>query len=232
MKFPRLLRISNLIINAIFFSLGILVSCVYPEVPKRVTGWLPSNLQPPPKRPAKPKPPPPPPIPKPNQINEVLSGSLALVEAQHTYYVHVTRNTRFALNVKELGSVNDKGGTVMVQKVWNASDAVQNPIPVQGYLFKCMPVVGGPEKKDGFAVIAYPAEVLNWPLYISIIPDAKGGLVTMSSGDTWEIEDELAAKEIRAQLQHGKLNMADLARYSPENFPKSYRIANFKKESR
>lgn len=170
-------------------------------------------------------------MPKPNQINEVLSGSLALIEAQHTYYVHVTRNTRFALNVKELGSVNDKGGTVMVQKVWNASDAVPNPIPVQGYLFKCMPLVGGPEKKDGFAVIAYPAEALNWPLYISIIPDAKGGLVSMSSGDTWEIEDELAAKEIRAQLQHGKLNMADLSRYSPKNFPKSYLIANFKKES-
>jgi len=229
MKFPRLLRVSNLIINAIFFSLGILVSCVYPEVPKQVTRWLPSNLS---FQPKPSQPPTPPPMPKLDQINEVLSGSLALVEAQHTYYVHVTRNTRFALNVKELGSVNDKGGTVMVQKVWNASDAVQNPIPVQGYLFKCMPVVG-PEKKDGFAVIAYPAEAMNWPLYISIIPDAKGGLVSMSSGDTWEIEDELAAKEIRAQLQHGKLNMADLSRYSPDNkIRKSYLIANFKKESR
>ena len=230
MKFPRLLRISNLLIYALFYGLGIVTSAMYPEVPKQIGRLIQTNGTA--QKPETLLPPPPPPMPTLNQINEVLSGSLALVEAQHTYYVHVTHNTRFAANVKELGSVNDKGGTVMVQKVWNASDAVREPTPVNGYLFKCLPVVVGPDKKDGFAVAAYPAEPMNWPLYLSIIPDAKAGMIGMSSGDTWEIEDETAAKEIRSMLQHGKLNMADLARFSPETFRKSYLLANFKKEAR
>jgi hypothetical protein len=165
------------------------------------------------------------------QINEVLTGSLSLVEAQFTYYVHVTRNTKFAPNIRELGlgfGFENPGGTVMVLDVWNASDAIERPSPLHGYLFKCLPVAIAPEKKNGFLVAAYPAEKgSEWPLYVSIIPDARGGLIGMSSRDTWEIED--TDDEIRAMLQRSDLALSDLEKFSPERSPKSRLIEIFKK---
>lgn len=170
------------------------------------------------------------------QINQVLSGSLALVEAQHTYYVHVTRNAEFAPNIRELGSRDDKGGTVMVLEVWNASDAVAAPSPLHGYLFKSLPVTMGPDRKDGFVVAAYPADEgsdgRKWPLFLSIVPDAKGGLIGMSSRATWEINDPAVATEIRALLNQSRLSIGELERFSPENSPASLYVENFKKEAR
>ncbi|WP_395739850.1 hypothetical protein [Prosthecobacter sp.] len=230
MKFPRILRVSSLVLYAIFFGLGVLASALRPELPRQVGRWI--NAPDPTGGPKDPLPPPPPPRPTLDQYNEVLSDSLALVEAQHTFYVHVTHNTRFAVNVKELGSVNEKGGTVMVQKAYNASDAVDEPIAVHGYLFTCRPVVYGPEKKDGFAVLAFPEKDLKWPHYLSIIPDARGGLPAMSSSDTWEIEDADAAQKLRELFQQNKVMMTDLAHYSPESHRGSFLISNFKKDSR
>lgn len=165
------------------------------------------------------------------QINEVLTGSLSLVEAQFTYYVHVTRNTKFAPNIRELGlgfGFENPGGTVMVIEVWNASDAKEPPSPLHGYLFKCLPVSIAPEKKDGFLVAAYPAEKgSKWPTYLSIVPDAKGGLIGISARDTWEIKD--SDDEIRALLQRSDLALSDLEKFSPERSPKSCLIEIFKK---
>jgi hypothetical protein len=221
MKFPRFLRVTSLLAYAIFFGLGVVLCAFHPEIPKKVMDFI---------HPPVPQPPPKPTL---NQINEVLSGSLALVEAQHTYYVHVMHNTKFAANIRELGSRDEKGGTVMVHAVWNASDAAPKPTPINGYIFKSLPVIIGPDKNDGLVICAYPAdqraEVLNWPLFLSIIPDAKGGLISMSSADTWEVEDPVAAKEIRALLQRDKLASADLTKFSPTNSPKSFLIENFKK---
>jgi hypothetical protein len=229
MKFPRILRVSSLLLYMLFFCLGVLASALRPELPRQVRCWInaPQPLEAPGHSTV---PPPPPPRPTLDQYNEVLSDSLALVEAQHTFYVHVTHNTRFAANVKELGSVNEKGGTVMVQKAYNASDAVEEPRAVHGYLFKCRPVVFGPEKKEGFAVLAFPEKNLKWPHYLSIISDARGGLPAMSSSDTWEIEDIDAAQKLRDLFLHDTVNMADLAHYSPKSHLKSFLISNFKKE--
>ena len=170
------------------------------------------------------------------QINQVLSGSLSLLEAQHTYYVHVTRNIKFASKISELGSRDDKGGTVMVLEVWNASDAVAAPSPLHGYLFKSLPVTMGPDRKDGFVVATYPADEGNdgrkWPLFLSIVPDAKGGLIGMSSRATWEINDPAVATEIRALLNQSRINIGELERFSPENSPASLYVENFKKEAR
>jgi len=235
MKFPRLLRVINLLLYALSFGLGIVVSAYHPEIPQKAKALIEGEGGGPPKPPAQPKPPTPPKMPTTEQCNEVLSGSLALVEAQYTYYVHVTHNTKFAGSIKELGSVDDpKGGTVMVPPVWNASDAVSKPKPIQGYFFQCMPVVRAEGEKEGFAVLAYPAKELTWPLFLSIIPDVKGGLLGISAYDTWEIQDVNAAKEIRALSQKGRLNMTDLDKYSPEHGKrggKSFLIHSFKKNT-
>lgn len=230
MKFPRILRIGNLLLYALFFTLGVIVSALHPEVPGQVMVWI-NASQTPGQSNSTVMPPPLPPRPTIGQYNEVLSDSLALVEAQHTFYVHVMHNERFAVNVKEMGSVKEKGGIVMVQSAYNASDAVKKPRAVHGYLFKCRPVVRGPDKKDGFAVLAFPEKESKWPLYLTIVADAVGGLPAMSSADTWEIEDEAAAKDLPALFEHDSLNLTDLGTYSPEKLGKSYLIKNFKKEA-
>jgi hypothetical protein len=223
MKFSKLLQTSNVLLYILFFSMGILLCAYNPAIPKYVGILFIQQPQPPP--------PPPPLPPTVNEINEVLSGSLALVEAQHTYYVHVTHNTKFAENIREMGFVNgEKGGVVMVEQVWNASDAVSNPIPLHGYFFQCVSVARGPEIKDGLVVLAYPAKEAHWPLYLSIIPDVKGGLIGISAKETWEVNDAAAAKEIRALSQKGRLSMKDLEKYSPVHFPKNLLIENFKKQ--
>lgn len=223
MKFPRPLRVFYSIIRAFFFfGLGVGICALYPEAPKKLRDMT--------------FPKPPLPAPSPAQINEILSGSMALVEAQHTYYVHVSRNTKFAANIGELGSRNDEGGTVMVLSVWNASDAVPSPNPIHGYLFKILPLGTGPDSKDGFIVAAYPsdsqADQWKWPVLLSVVPDAKGGIIGMSSRDTWEIVDTTAATEIRDMLQRGKVTLEELGKFSPENFPASSLIENFRMEIR
>lgn len=170
--------------------------------------------------------------PTPIELNEVLSGSLALVEAQHTYYVHMMGNSRFATNVHELGPQENTDGAIMVRSVFNASDAVPTPSPVHGYLFKIIPFINDPNQKDGFVVLAYPADASHdsqgWPIFVSIIPNAKGGIFGMAARDTWEINDMKAAKELRALLGRKKLSMKDLEKFSHENFPNSQLIKSFK----
>ena len=229
MKFPKLLRVQNLFLVAIGLATGIVLCAVFPSISNQVREWIygqggggggGGRIK----------------SPTVEQINQVLSGSQALVEAQHTYYVHVTRNGKFASDVRELGYRDLKGGTVMVSEVWNASDAVPNPTPVHGYLFKVLPVAQEAGKKDGFAVVAHPADKSvggpGWPVFLSIVPDAKGGIIGMTSRDTWEIEDAAAAAEIRGLLQRSRVNAGELEKFSPENFTKSYLIENFKKEIR
>jgi hypothetical protein len=224
MRFPKILRVQNLLLVAIGLAAGIVLCAVFPTISIQVGKWINKKVEPPP---------PPPTV---EQINQVLSGSQALVEAQYTYYVHVTRNGKFAADTRELGYRDFKGGTVMVSEVWNGSDAVPNPTPVHGYLFKVLPVAQEAGKKDGFAVVAHPADKSvggrGWPFFLSIVPDAKGGIIGMTSRDTWEIEDAAAAAEIRSLLQRSRVNAGELDRFSPENFTKSYLIENFKKEIR
>lgn len=226
MKFPTILRVQNLLLVAIGLATGIVLCAVFPAISQQARKWINKEVESP--KMIKP--------PTVEQINEVLSGSQALVEAQHTYYVHVTRNGKFAADVRELGYRDFKGGTVMVSEVWNASDAVPNPTPVHGYLFKVLPIAQEAGKKDGFAVVAHPADKSvggrGWPVFLSIVPDAKGGIIGMTSRDTWEIEDAAAAAEIRGLLQRSRVNAGELERFSPENFTKSYLIENFKKEIR
>lgn len=227
MKFPKILRVQNLLLVAIGLAAGIVLCAGFPVISNQVRNWIKGEdlLHPPKVTP-----------PTVEQINQVLSGSQALVEAQHTYYVHVTRNGKFAADVRELGYRDFKGGTVMVSEVWNASDAVPNPTPVHGYLFKILPVAQEAGKKDGFAVVAHPADKRvggrGWPIFLSIVPDAKGGIIGMASRDTWEIEDPTAIAEIRGLIQGSRVNASDLEKFSPEDFTKSYRIENFKKEIR
>jgi len=226
--------ITLLLVFAAGIAVGVLLSAKYREIPTEVAKFLFSEEVPPgdedmeKDRTEKIAPP------TLEQINEILSGSRALVESQHAYYVHVTRNGKFAENVRELGSRKESGGTVMVLDVWNASDAVAAPAPLHGYLFKILQVSVGSEKKKGFVVFAYPADERNdgpdWPLFTSFIPDAKGGFLGMTSRDTWEIGDTAAAAKIRALLQRSEISLADLKEFSPEKLATSIRIENFKKE--
>ena len=124
----------------------------------------------------------------------------------------------------------------MVLDVWNASDAVATPSPLHGYLFKILQVSMGSDKKNGFAVAAYPADEQNdqwnWPFFLSFIPDAKGSILGMTSRDTWEIAGTAAAAEVRALIQSDEITLAELEKFSPENLKASSRIENFKKEVR
>lgn len=210
-------------------ALGIFICVKIPKIPaKLATVSFPQTEED--------EPPPPPPPPSPEQINEVLSGSLALVEAQHTYYVHVTGNGRFAESVRELGPRDESGGTVMVLDVYNASDAVATPSPIHGYLFKILHVTRGADKKNGFVIVAYPADNQNdgqgWPIFLSFIPDAKGNLIGMQSRETWEIGDANASAKIRSLLQSSEMTLGELEKFSPENLANSSRIESFKKEIR
>lgn len=230
MKVPKIFRVQYFFILAVGVTIGLVLATGYPEIPKRIAIILFPKPEAPPS-------PPTPSRPTLEQLNAVISGSLALIESQYTYYVHVTRNTQFAPNIRELGlgfGPENRDGTVMVLEVWQASDAVTKPSPLHGYLFKSLLVSMGPDKKDGFVIAAYPAENGNdageWPLYLSAVPDAKGGLFGMTSHGTWEIVDAAATEEIRVLLQRGKIAIGDLDKYSPENLPKSFPIANFKKD--
>ncbi len=169
------------------------------------------------------------------QIHEILKSSKAFVEAQHTYYVHVTRSERFAKNVKELGSREESGGVVMVMRAWNASDAVENPVTIHGYVFKSLLLAREEGQKDGFVIAAYPqddkASPKIRPIFLSVIPDAKGGIIGMSSRDTWEIKDTSAVGKIRAMLRTERLTSSDLERFSPDKLHNSDLIEGFEKKT-
>lgn len=181
-----------------------------------------------------PPPPPPPPPPSTKQINEILSGSLALVEAQHTFYTHVKLSERFAESVSELRFHRDQG-TVMVSVVWHASDAVPDPVPVEGYLYSSKLMTRNEGEKDGFVVTAFPAaerrdQEDGWSVFLSIVPNSDGGIIGMSSRETWEIADPEAAAVIRSLFSRDKVSQADLEAWSPDRFPTSTRIKNFQKK--
>lgn len=205
------------------FGLGV-VACVYdPELPVKVGEAI--------GRDTKPKALPPP-VPSVAELNQVLDNSLALVEAQHTYYVHITRNKKFATSIRELGPRTDKNGAVMAMDVWNASDAVSQAAPIHGYLFKILPVTIAAGQQPGFAIVAYPKVQENpWPLFLSVIPDAKGGMISMAASDTWEINDPAAGKSLRALFQRSDLTLQDLDKFSPDKSPTSVLISNFKKDA-
>jgi hypothetical protein len=228
LKFPRFLRVPNLIAAAALIGVGIGIAAAFPEIPAKARSIcfeaFPLSEPPPPPTSA--------------QVNRILSGSLALVEAQHTYYAHVTRNTRFAASVRELGLRGDKGGVVMVREVWEASDAVSLPTPLHGYLFKILLLENGSAEKDGFIVAAYPDEKhtvrdCNRPVFLSIVPNAKGGLIGMSTAETWEIEDpKLAAAARELVISNTRVSGANLAKFNPKTAEKSFLLENFKKENR
>lgn len=186
------------------------------------------------KEPATPPPPRHDPPPNTEQINEVLSGSLALVEAQHTFYTHVKLSERFAGSVSELRFHKDQG-TVMVHDVWHASDAVPEPVPVQGYLYSSKLMSRDEGEKDGFVISAFPAEERHdqqdgWPVFLSIVPNSDGGIIGMSFRETWEIADPEAAAAIRALFTGDKVSWAELETWSPEYFEGSTKIENFQKK--
>lgn len=164
------------------------------------------------------------------QINRVLDGALALVEAQHTYYTHVKRGEKFAESVKELGFRRDQGA-VQISEVWNAStDAVPVIVPIEGYVYTCKLMTRNAGEKDGFVIAAFPQdEKLEWPYFLSIVPNAEGSVIGMSSRDTWEIKDSAAAAQIRPLFKQERVVQATLNQWSPASFPATTTIKNFKK---
>ena len=173
-------------------------------------------------------------LPSIQQINEILSGSLALVEAQHAFYTHVKLSERYAGSVSELRFHKDQG-TVMVSAVWHASDAVPEPVPVHGYLYTSRLMTRNEGEKDGFVITAFPADQRRdqrdgWPVFLSIVPNSDGGIIGMSSRETWEIANPDAAVAIRSLFSRTKVSQADLAPWSPDHYPASTRIKNFNKK--
>ncbi len=154
----------------------------------------------------------------PQQINEILSGSLSLAEAQHTYYTHVSKG-QFAPNIKALGSVDDKGGTVMVHRTWNASDAVPKPVPVHGYTYTLAPVAAG---KEGVAIVAHAPQ---GPSYLSWLKDLKGGMIGATSAPTWEVPADHSSKLL--ELLRRNATGEDLSQFSPEKMPGTRLLENF-----
>jgi hypothetical protein len=169
------------------------------------------------------------------QINRILTGVLALVEAQHSYYAYVAKGKNFAPTVRELGWVFDKGGLVTWRESWDASDAVQNPKPVHGYLYKILPIGNGPDAKAGFVVASYPAEnrVGTLPVYLSIIPNAQNGMLGMTTRNTWELADPELSKAARDFVtKNSSIPVAVLDKFDPKNAANVNLIVAFKKEER
>ncbi len=163
-----------------------------------------------------------------DKTQRVLSGMLALVEAQHTYYVHVTRNTKFAANIRELGFRDDKGGTVMVLDVWNANDDA--PIaPLEGYYIKVLPFANGPGEKDGFAVAAIATQDgKDLPAFLTIVKSVQGGIVGMCMADTWGIRDSDLIQKLRALLRNSqKLDSRNVALFIPSQSNRTLIFENF-----
>ena len=157
------------------------------------------------------------------QINEVLSGSRALAEAQHTYRVHVMHGQNFAPTIRDLGSAHEsKGGTVMVHGVWGASDAVPTPTPLHSYQYTMAPFSQG-AGTSGAAILAHSSQ---GPSYLSLLHDTKGGMVGMSAAPTWEVKPE-SAPAIKELFQRGGVSAEDLAPFSPEKMPGNRLIENF-----
>jgi hypothetical protein len=154
----------------------------------------------------------------------VLSGMLALVEAQHTFYVHIMHGSRFARNIRELGSGAEPGGTVMLRDVWNA-DAEALHAPLEGWCFQVLPCANATGGQDGFAVAAFPAPGteaagVHLPVFLALVPSAQGGLPAMLAADTWEVRDAPLAKNLCAALRtQARLDAAVVAACapSPEN---------------
>jgi hypothetical protein len=172
-----------------------------------------------------------------DKTQKILSGMLALVEAQHTYYVHVTHSTKFAANISELGCRNEKGGTVMVLAVWNAN-ADAPKIPLEGYFFKLLPFANGPGEKDGFAVAAVAAvatqekeEGRSLPIFLTIVKSVKGGISGMSLTDTWGIRDLDLIKKMRAFLWgNPKLDAETASLFMPSTSNRTQTFSNFSPE--
>lgn len=168
-------------------------------------------------------------------MRKILSGMLALVEAQHTYYVHVTHNTKFAADMRELGSNDEGGGTVMLPDVWNANaDAPRTPLA--GYYLHVLPYVNGPAEKDGFAVGAVAAQeraadgVL--PVFLTVVRSAKGGMLGMCSTDTWMVRDPELILRLRAMLRgRARLDAAAVSPYAPSPASRTRTITPFSTSS-
>ncbi|WP_395739853.1 hypothetical protein [Prosthecobacter sp.] len=151
----------------------------------------------------------------------VLSGMLALVEAQHTFCVHIMHGDRFARNIRELGSGAEPGGTLMLRDVWNAdADALQAPL--EGWCFQVRPLATNVTgRKDGFAVAAFPAPRteaagVHSPIFLTLVPSAQGGLPAMLAADTWEVRDTPLVKRLRDALRlQEPLNEAVVAACAP-----------------
>lgn len=157
-------------------------------------------------------------LPPPNLKEVVETGMLSLVEAQHGFYTHVKLRERFAENMFEMGN-REQGsvGMVLVMGVWNA-DYDGKKTPFHGYLFKVMAVENeNPEDKKGFAVIATPANwEKGWPIFITHIKNASGGMFTMRAADTWLIEDPELIATMRKMLGKKYLTLVDLLPFSSE----------------
>lgn len=135
----------------------------------------------------------------------VLSGMLALIEAQHTFYVHIMRGGRFARNIRELGSGAEPGGTVMLREVWDA-DAEALRAPLEGWCFQVLPCANASGGQEGFAVAAFPAPGteaagVRPPVFLTSVPSAQGGLPAILSAPIWEVRDVPLAKKLRAALR-------------------------------
>ena len=137
------------------------------------------------------------------QINEVLTGMRALVEAQQRFNDIIVTGDRFATNMTELGFGGtafdvrkDDGGCVMVKDVWNANADRDDATPFHGYRYTVRAVVSN-EAARGFAVVAAP-DAENKPAFITYVPTPKGGIFSMLLHPTWkldtaEIHDDLTA---------------------------------------
>jgi hypothetical protein len=163
-----------------------------------------------------------------DEMQKVLSGMLALVEAQHTYYVHVTHNTKFATDIRELGSVDEPGGTVIVREVWNAN-ADSPKSPLAGYYFKILPYANNSGEKDGFAVVAVAGQTdATLPAFLTVVNSAKGGILGMCSADTWMVRDMSLLKQLRKVLQEqAKLDAATVSPYAPSASNRTRLVSQF-----
>lgn len=154
-------------------------------------------------------------------LREVVeTGMLSLVEAQHTFYMHVKQRERFAENMREMGCREDENfGSVLVMDVWHA-DYDNQKTPFHGYWFKVVQVDSSdPAGKKGFAIVAVPAanNAPGWPVFITHIRNAKGGIFEMRAADTWRIEDAALISRLRGLLGKTSLAPDDLQPFSPEN---------------